>query len=54
MRMAKLEDIQKKERERSELEGTYSKELPELAYQTIPSPENVAQSIQELLSPLTR
>ena len=38
----------------SELEGTYSKELPELAYQAIPSPEAVAQSIKELLSPLTR
>ena len=34
----------------SRLEGMYSKELPELAYQAIPSPETVAQSIKELLA----
>lgn len=32
----------------SELQETYSKELPELAYQTIPSPESVAESFKEL------
>lgn len=32
----------------SELQETYSKELPELAYQTIPSPESVAVSFKEL------
>lgn len=32
----------------SELQETYSKELPELAYQAIPSPENVAESFKEL------
>ena len=32
----------------SELQDTYSKELPELAYQTIPSPESVAESFKEL------
>lgn len=32
----------------SELKETYSKELPELAYQAIPSPESVAKSFKEL------
>ncbi len=32
----------------SELQETYSKELPELAYQSIPSPESVAESFKEL------
>ena len=32
----------------SELQETYSKELPELAYQAIPSPESVAKSFKEL------
>lgn len=32
----------------SELQETYSKELPELAYQTIPLPESVAESFKEL------
>lgn len=32
----------------SELQETYSKELPELAYQAVPSPESVAESFKEL------
>ncbi len=32
----------------SKLQGTYSKELPELAYQSIPSAESVAKSFREL------
>lgn len=37
-----------------DLKITYSKELPELAYQSIPFPETVAESVKELLTLLIR